>query len=48
MQAAVSELEKQFARCTSDLDLIAKKLDKDFDANKAYSKVIWRTCNLLL
>jgi hypothetical protein len=39
MQAACQELEKQFARCSSDLDFIAAKLDEDFEGNKAYARV---------
>lgn len=39
MQAVCQELERQFSRCTDDLDAIAKKIDEDFDSTKAYKRV---------
>uniref|UniRef100_A0A7S1HNX1 Protein FAM33A n=1 Tax=Hemiselmis andersenii TaxID=464988 RepID=A0A7S1HNX1_HEMAN len=38
MQAASLELEQQFAKCTEDLDSIAKKLDADFEGSDAYKR----------
>jgi hypothetical protein len=39
MQSACADLEKQFSRCSADLDVIAAKLDEDFEGNKAYLRV---------
>jgi len=42
MQSVCLELERQFTKCTEDLDIIAKKLDHDFDKSQAYKRV-WIT-----
>ena len=39
MQSACADLEKQFLRCSADLDLISARLDEDFEGNKAFLRV---------